>query len=149
MKYAVPIKSLPPLVREFASYKAVMQNASERTISEYLLDLRTFFRFLLARDLKISTDSEEFNQIDISNIDLEYIKNITTEDIYEFLLYADGVRGNMAAAKSRKLSSIKGFFKYLHIKRMMISDNPAINIETPKSQSFSTMKEMAMKINEL
>ena len=132
MKYAVPLKSLPPLVREFASYKAVMQNASEKTISEYLLDLRTFFRFLLAREEKIELNSEDFGKIDISNIDLDYIKNITTEDIYEFLLYSDNVRGNMDAAKARKLSAIKGFFKYLHIKRMMLDENPAANIETPK-----------------
>ncbi|MBQ7376067.1 MAG: tyrosine-type recombinase/integrase [Clostridia bacterium] len=148
MKYAVPLKSLPPLVREFASYKAVMQNASEKTISEYLLDLRTFFRFLLARDADIDMSSEEFEKIDISGVDLDYIKNITTEDIYEFLLYADGVRGNMAAAKSRKLSSIKGFFKYLHIKRMMLDDNPAINIETPKRKQalpkFLSMEESLM-----
>ena len=148
MKYAVPLKSLPPLVREFASYKAVMQNASEKTISEYLLDLRTFFRFLLARDADIDMSGEEFEKIDISGVDLEYIKNITTEDIYEFLLYADGVRGNMAAAKSRKLSSIKGFFKYLHIKRMMLDDNPAINIETPKRKQalpkFLSMEESLM-----
>lgn len=151
MKYAVPIRTLPPLVREFASYKAVMQNASEKTISEYLLDLRTFFRFLLARDMKIKNDSEEFSQIDISRVDLDYIKNITTEDIYEFLMYADGVRGNMAAAKSRKLSSIKGFFKYLHVKRMMIDDNPAINIETPKRKQslpkFLSMEESVMLLN--
>ena len=148
MKYAVPLKSLPPLVREFASYKAVMQNASEKTICEYLLDLRTFFRFLLARDADIDMSGEEFEKIDISGVDLEYIKNITTEDIYEFLLYADGVRGNMAAAKSRKLSSIKGFFKYLHIKRMMLDDNPAINIETPKRKQalpkFLSMEESLM-----
>ncbi|MBP3314823.1 MAG: tyrosine-type recombinase/integrase [Clostridia bacterium] len=148
MKYAVPLKSLPPLVREFASYKAVMQNASEKTISEYLLDLRTFFRFLLARDADIDMSGEKFEKIDISGVDLEYIKNITTEDIYEFLLYADGVRGNMAAAKSRKLSSIKGFFKYLHIKRMMLDDNPAINIETPKRKQalpkFLSMEESLM-----
>ena len=134
MAYSVPLNSLPPLVREFASYKSVIQNSSEKTISEYLLDLRTFFRFLLARDRKIATDSEEFDQIDISRVDLEYIKNITTEDIYEFLMYADNVRGNMAAAKSRKLSSIKGFFKYLTTKRMMLEDNPAVNIETPKKK---------------
>jgi site-specific recombinase XerD len=148
MKYAVPLKSLPPLVREFASYKAVLQNASEKTISEYLLDLRTFFRFLLARDSSIDTSSEEFEKIDISGVDLEYIKNITTEDIYEFLMYADGVRGNMAAAKSRKLSSIKGFFKYLHVKRMMLESNPAINIETPKRKQalpkFLSMEESIM-----
>lgn len=134
MNYSVPLKSLPPLVREFAAYKTVMQNASEKTVSEYLLDLRMFFRFLLARDNNIKLSSEEFDKIDISRVDLDYIKNITTEDIYEFLMYADGVRGNMAAAKSRKLSAIKGFFKYLHVKRMMISENPAANIESPKQK---------------
>ena len=134
MNYAVPLQTLPPLVREFASYKSAIQNASEKTISEYLLDLRTFFRFLLARDQRISPDSEKFEQIDIRGVDLEYIKNITQEDIYEFLMYTDSVRGNMAAAKSRKLSAIKGFFKYLTVKRMMLEENPAANIEAPKKK---------------
>ena len=134
MNYGIDLSSLPSLVREFASYKAVVQNASEKTISEYLLDLRIFFRFLLARDKKINPCSDEFEKIDIKNIDLDYIKNISTEDIYEFLMYADGIRGNMAAAKSRKLSAIKGFFKYLYTKRMMIDENPAINIESPKKK---------------
>ena len=64
----------------------------------------------------------------------EYIRNISVEDIYEFLTYADHTRGNMASAKSRKLSSIKGFFKYLTVKRMMLEENPAANIESPKKQ---------------
>ncbi len=134
MVYSVPLESLPTLVREYASYKAVIQNASEKTISEYLLDLRTFFRFLLAREQKIKPNTEEFEAIDISGVDLEYIRNITTEDIYDFLMYADNIRGNMAAAKSRKLSAIKGFFKYLTVKRMMLEENPAANIESPKRQ---------------
>ena len=132
MNYAVDLKTLPPLVREFASYKSVIQNASEKTISEYLLDLRTFFRFMLARERKIKFESEDFEKIDVSIIDLDYIKHITQEDIYEFLMYADGTRKNLAAAKARKLSALKGFFKYLHVKRMMIDENPVINIETPK-----------------
>ena len=127
-------EALPPLVREFASYKSAIQNCSEKTVSEYLLDLRTFFRYLLARDQKIALDSEDFDKIDISRVDLEYIKNITTEDIYEFIMYTDTVRGNMSAAKSRKLSAIKGFFKYLTTKRFMLDDNPAINIEAPKKK---------------
>ncbi len=131
---SVPMETLPSLVREYASYKSVIQNASQKTIDEYMLDLRTFFRFLKARDLKISPNSEDFEKIDIRQIDLEYIKNITMEDIYEFLMYADNIRGNMAAAKSRKLSSIKGFFKYLTTKRMMLEENPAANIESPKRQ---------------
>ncbi len=151
MNYGIPLETLPPLVREFASYKSAIQNASTKTISEYLLDLRTFFRFLVARDQKISPDSEEFEKIDISKIDLEYIKNITTEDIYEFLLYADRVRGNMAAAKSRKLSSIKGFFKYLTVKRMMLEENPAVNIESPRQKQalpkFLSLEESLELLN--
>ncbi len=151
MNYKIELKTLPPLVREFASYKSVVQNASEKTISEYLLDLRTFFRFLLARDQKIEVDTQAFEEIDISSVDLDYIKNITTEDIYEFLMYADNVRGNMAAAKSRKLSSIKGFFKYLNTKRMMIDENPAINIEAPKKKQalpkFLSIEESLMLLD--
>jgi len=132
MAFSFSLDSFPTLVKEFASYKMAIQNCSEKTVSEYLLDLRTFFRFLLARDKKVSPDSEEFENIDITTVDLEYIKNITTEDIYEFLLYSDNVRGNHASARSRKLSAVKGFFKYLTTKRMMLEDNPAANIESPK-----------------
>ena len=135
MDYSIDLKALPSLVREFASYKAVIQNASDKTVSEYMLDLRTFFRFMLARDQKINLLSEDFEKIDVSQVDLEYIKHITQEDIYEFLMYADGTRKNLAAAKARKLSALKGFFKYLHVKRMMIDENPAANIETPKRES--------------
>ena len=135
MQNTIPLNTLPSLVREFANYKTVVQNSSDKTVAEYMLDLRTFFRFLRARDMKIElSDTESFDKIDIHDIDIEYIRNITVEDIYEFLTYADHTRGNMASAKSRKLSSIKGFFKYLTVKRMMLEENPAANIETPKKQ---------------
>ena len=132
LAYSIDVKTFPPLVREFASYKSAIQDQSQKTISEYLLDLRTFFRFLLARDKSIKPDSKEFEEIDISSVDLDYIRNITAEDIYEFLLYTDSERGNQASARSRKLSAIKGFFKYLTVKRMMLEENPAANIESPK-----------------
>jgi len=151
MSYAIDIQTLPSLVREFASYKSAIQNCSEKTVSEYLLDLRTFFRYLRARDLHIEMDSEAFEQIDLRDIDLEYIKNITTEDIYEFIMYADHTRGNMEAAKSRKLSSVKGFFKYLTTKRFMLEDNPAINIESPKRKQalpkFLSLDESLLLLN--
>jgi len=132
MAFSFSLDEFPTLVREYASYKSAIQNCSEKTVSEYLLDLRTFFRFLIARDKKISPDTEDFEKIDIRGVDLDYIKNVATEDIYEFLLYSDNVRGNKASARSRKLSAIKGFFKYLTVKRMMLEENPAANIESPK-----------------
>ena len=123
---------MPPLVRDFASYKSAIQNCSVKTVSEYLLDLRTFFRFLVADRQGISPESEEFLKIDIHGLDLEFIKSISTEDIYGFLMYSGTVRKNMWSAKARKLSAIKAFFKFLTVKRKLLEVNPAIDIESPK-----------------
>ena len=57
---------------------------------------------------------------------------MTTEDIFDFLYYADTVRDNKWCAKSRKLSAIKGFYKYLVQKKRVLETNPAANIEAPK-----------------
>ena len=106
MKYSVELSEMPPLVRDFASYKTAIQNCSVKTVSEYLLDLRLFFRFLLADRQGISPESDEFTKIDIRGVDLEFIKSIATEDIYGFLMYSGAVRNNMWSAKARKLSAI-------------------------------------------
>ena len=134
MKFQVPIESMPQYVREFASYKAVIQGCSEKTINEYLFDLRTFFRYMLSVRNGISVDDEAFENIDISGIDLDFIKSIGTDDVYEFLMYAGNVRGNSSAAKARKLSALQAFFKYMVVKRKLLEVNPVIDIETPKKK---------------
>ena len=45
------LKDFPPLVRDFATYKSVIMGISEKTVCEYLLDLRTFFRYTEAMRL--------------------------------------------------------------------------------------------------
>ena len=132
MPYSVNLDEFPAVIREFASYKTAIQGCSQKTADEYLLDLRTFFRYLIARDNGIDPDSDEFLQIDISKVDIDYIKTITTEKIYDFLLYTGNVRKNMWSAKSRKLSAIKGLFKFMTVKRSYLEENPAANIESPK-----------------
>ncbi len=132
MSYELNLDEFPPILREFASYKTAIQGCSQKTSDEYLLDLRTFFRFLLAKDKRIDPDSEEFADIDISSIDISYIKGITAEHIYDFLLYTGNVRKNMWSAKARKLSAIKGLFKFMTVKRGYLDENPAANIEAPK-----------------
>ena len=130
--YSIDLGEMPPLVRDFASYKSAIQNCSVKTVSEYLLDLRTFFRFLIADRQGISPESEEFVKIDISGLDLEFMKSVSTEDIYGFLMYSGTVRQNMWSAKARKLSAVKAFFKFLTVKRKLLEVNPAIDIEAPK-----------------
>ena len=82
----------------------------------------------------ISPDSEEFEKIDISVVDLEFFAKINAETIYGFLMYTGNVRKNLWAAKARKLSAIKGFYKYLTVKRSLLEENPAANIESPKAK---------------
>ena len=151
MLYSIDITEMPPLVRDFASYKSAIQNCSVKTVSEYLLDLRTFFRFLIADRKGISPESEEFTKIDISGLDLEFIKSITTEDVYGFLMYSGTVRKNLWSAKARKLSAIKAFFKFLTVKRKLLEVNPAIDIESPKPKKslpkVLTMEEAKMLLD--
>lgn len=151
MLYSIDISEMPPLVRDFASYKSAIQNCSVKTVSEYLLDLRTFFRFLIADRQGISPESEEFLKIDISSLDLEFMKSITTEDVYGFLMYSGTVRKNLWSAKARKLSAIKAFFKFLTVKRKLLEVNPAIDIESPKPKKtlpkVLTMEEAKMLLD--
>ncbi len=119
-------------VQQFAIYKRTIQGCSEKTVNEYMLDLRTFFRYLIAKDKGIDIESEDFIKIDITPIDANYLSKVKTEQIYEFLFYTGDTRKNMWSAKARKLSAIKGLYKYMTLKRNYFEENPAINIESPK-----------------
>ena len=132
MSTLISVKEFSSLIQEFASYKSAIQNCSPKTVQEYLLDLRTFFRFLIARERDIDMDSEEFSEIDVSVIGLEELKNIRTEDLYDFLYYANQTRGNQWCARSRKLSAIRSLYKYLVNKRHYLEYNPTVDIDSPK-----------------
>ncbi len=152
MRSEIDIREFSNIIREFAGYKTAIQGCSQATVEEYLLDLRTFFRYLLAEgDQALLTDPEAFAKIDISCVDLNYLKTITQEQIYDFLLYADNERSNKASAKARKLSAIKGLYKFLVNKRGLLSDNPAANIDTPKKKKalpkFLTLEESVTLLN--
>ncbi len=132
MSVEVSPAEFDPIVREFASYKLGIQGCSPKTVNEYLFDLRTFFRYLIAKEQDIAVESDLFMQIDVSGMDLERIRAITTAQIYDFLMYTGNVRGNRWSAKARKLSAIKQLYNYLVNKRNYFEHNPAQNIESPK-----------------
>ncbi|MEE0969817.1 MAG: tyrosine-type recombinase/integrase [Clostridia bacterium] len=132
MPYSIDLSEFSPTLREFASYKSGIQNCSEKTVSEYMTDLRTFFRYVIAERNKIDPLSEDFKKIDLHSIDLQFLAGIDTLEIYKFLEYSKKSRDNEFAARARKLSAIKALYKYYVNKREKLDKNPAINIETPK-----------------
>ncbi|MBQ9805603.1 MAG: tyrosine recombinase XerC [Clostridia bacterium] len=132
MSQMISPQEFSSLIQEYASYKASIQNCSKKTVEEYLLDLRTFFRFLIARERDIDMNSEAFFQLDVSGIGLKELEKIRTEDLYEFLYYANQMRGNQWSARSRKLSAIRSLYKYLVNKRHYLEYNPTVDIDSPK-----------------
>ena len=126
------IQNLPAPLREFARYKGVVQNRSPKTVSEYLLDLRTFFKYIIATRNNIPIDSDEYEKIPLSMVDIGLIESIKYEEIIDFFNYAKNNRGNDWGARARKLSAIKGLYKFLTTRQHCFENNPAINIDMPK-----------------
>lgn len=132
----------PQILRDFLAYHENIKAQSPRTISEYYLDLRMFFRFikLMRNDMPIRTNLDD---IPINDIDLTFVSTITTSDVFDFLSYLAKDRnpnpdapypeyGIEATSRARKLSSLKSFFKYLTARQKVLSENPVADIEYPK-----------------
>lgn len=128
------IKEYPQPIRDFASYKLTIQGCSPKTVTEYLFDLRTFCRYMILARAGETVSEEAMAQTPFSHLDLDFFASVTTSEIYEFLFYIDKDRGNSNAAKSRKLCAIRMFYKYLVVKRGLMENSPAANIESPKQK---------------
>ena len=132
----------PNILRDFLTYHETIKGQSQRTISEYYLDLRMFLRFvkLMRSDMPIHT---RLDDIPIRDIDIGFIKDISTSDVFDFLSYLANDRtpnpdspvpdyGISPSARARKLSAIKSFFKYLTVRTKQLEENPVAELEYPK-----------------
>ena len=121
----------PPVIKEFLGYVGTIRGKSPKTVEEYYLDLRTFFRYI-KKNQGLIPPTTEFNEISISDVDLDLIKTITLTTVYEYMNYLTTERHNKAATRSRKVSSLRTFFKYLTNKTGKLAVNPVEELETPK-----------------
>lgn len=132
----------PQILRDFLTYHETIKGQSQKTISEYYLDLRMFFRFikLMRNEMPLHT---RLDDISIKDIDLEFVRHITTSEIFDFLSYLANDRnpapdspfqdlGISPAARARKLSAIKSFYKYLTVRTKQLTENPVADLEYPK-----------------
>lgn len=74
----------------------------------------------------------EFEEIPLNDITDSHIKEIKLTDLYAFLSFVEKQRGNSTYARARKVATLKSFFKFLYGKAKIISDNPALELESPK-----------------
>ena len=128
-------KTFPPILRQYAEYTVVVKGNSEKTVCEYLLDLRTFFRFMITKWDDLDLPKDEFEQVDIKRIDEEHVKCITQKNIIEYLMFAGFTRENSPTTRMRKLSALRSFFKYAHSKERIIEIDPTADVDAPKKSA--------------
>ncbi len=131
----------PPLLRDFLVYHETIQGHSRRTVDEYFLDLRNFFRFLKLDRGRVPRDTP-LDQVGIDDVDLDLVRSVTLSDVYAYMNYLsrdrvvhpnspDARTGLSAAARARKAAAIRSFYKYLSGKAKLLEENPMQNLDAP------------------
>lgn len=131
----------PPILRDFLVYHETIQGHSRRTVDEYFLDLRNFFRFLKLDKGRVARNTP-LDQISIDDVDLELVGSVTLSDVYSYMNYLsrdrvvhpnspDQRHGLAASARARKVAAIRSFYKYLTNKAKLLSENPVQDLDSP------------------
>ncbi|MBQ6172666.1 MAG: tyrosine recombinase XerC [Clostridia bacterium] len=121
---------IPEYARNYLFYLLNVRNLSDKTVYEYYLDLRTFFRFVLCH--KNVTNVDNFESINASDCQLSLIEDLSLNDLYSYLNYVREDRDNGVRSRMRKVSSLKSFYNYL-CKNSVIDTNPTLYLEAPKN----------------
>ena len=128
LKLREMLKKMPAFCKQF--FIGIEPRTSSRTRLAYAYDLDTFFDYLKQNNPLLKT-------VDVTNIPLSILNQITPQDIEEYLFYLkyyekDGVaHANDERGIKRKLASLRTFYRYLY-KNEMIENDPAIKVDMPK-----------------
>ena len=120
-----------PLLDDFMAYFQGVRERSEKTISEYRYDLRLFFRWY-KQSKKLVDPDLPLEEIDIGDIDLDFLRRIQLSDFYRYLSWLAVERSDGPAARARKVSALRAFFTYLSAKLHLLESNPTADLESPK-----------------
>jgi site-specific recombinase XerD len=132
----------PKILRDFLIYHETIKGHSRKTVDEYFLDLRNFFRYI-KQSRGLVSKSLDLDEVSIDDVDLKLIRSITLTDIYDYMAYVSRSRlkqandpskgtGLGAAARARKIATIRSFFKYLTNKAHLLEDNPMQDLDSPR-----------------
>lgn len=132
------LDDIPDILRDFLEYHSTVKGHSDKTVVGYYTDLKIFLRYLKRRRRLVSADIP-FNEIDITDVNIDFIKATRLEELYsyqsfspEFINTRDALS---AASRCRRTSSVKSFFTYLTTKRHLIDNNITTELDMPKRKA--------------
>ena len=121
----------PVRLNSFIKYLETMKGSSDNTIISYTMDIMMMFKFIKNKRGLINKD-DKFQDIKVNDIDDEFLKKITLDDMYSFLIFSKKYFDNGSSTIARKIASMRAFFKYLHIKLKIIENDYSIELDKPK-----------------
>jgi len=126
---------IPELLIDFLEYHSTVRGHSDKTVLGYYTDLKILFRYLKVKR-HLADKDVPFNKIDITDINIDFIKQIRIEELYGYQSFSpDYLNSNYslsAASRCRRTSSCKSFFQYLSTKRHLIDNNITLELDMPK-----------------
>ena len=129
------INDVPDIVMEFLEYHSTVRGHSDRTVMAYYLDLKILLRFLKRRR-RLVDPATPFDEIDITDVDLDFIKAIRIEELYRYQSFSpESSQSLSAASRCRRTSTVKSFFNYLTTKRHLLEKNVCQELDMPKRQA--------------
>jgi len=121
----------PKLLQDFLIYMQTVRGRSERTVIAYYTDLRLFLRYFNASKNGLPMTEPNLSDVPIALLTDEFIASATMYDAYKFLNYVQTSNNNIAKTRARKVSSLRGFYKYITVKAGLCKINPMENLEGP------------------
>jgi len=122
------LETLPHFCKDY--FRGIEHYTSARTRLAYAYDLRVFFEFM-------HKNNPECAKLEITEFPITLLDQITRSDILEYLDYVSYYKKedleitNEERGKSRKISSLRSFYRYFY-ENEMIKSNPAALVPVPK-----------------
>lgn len=147
----------PLILIDYLNYLKSIKGLSVSTIKEYEYDLMMFIEFEIIRKI-YSGDKDSyiknFNFTKINSyIDSKFFEQMSMQDFYAFLSYLDNDKNDSATTRSRKISAIKSFYKYMYNEIEIIDTNNATKLTNPKISQrqpvYLTLAETEVLLNEI
>lgn len=129
------LNDIPVILLDFLEYHSTVKGHSDRTIIGYYTDLKIFLRYLKRRRRLVPSELP-FNEIDITDVDLDFLRQTRLEELYSYQSFSPeyiNTRSSLSAAsRCRRTSSVKSFFTYLTNKRHLLETNITLELDMPK-----------------
>ena len=121
------------LIKGYENYLKIEKSLSTNTVDAYIRDINKMDGFFNSEDSK------------------KKINSINHEDFQNYLAHLNGLKIN-ARSQSRVISSMRSFFKYLMIEKI-IDNNPSELLENPKTgkklPEFLTIDEIDLMVSQI